>query len=788
MIYAILSHTWRPEAEGGEQSYAEILEVQRRYAITPKPRLFPEAVHDIQVRDSTQLCSPPASHPYNLSNPHPIFSDDSSLSAKIRGVCQVARKAGYDFVWVDSGCIDKSSSAELAEAINSMFALYKYADVCYVYLADVSDGADAREMNSEFWRSRWHFRGWTLQELIAPKDVMFMDKNWRFFGTKYGLAATLNRITRIDFAILMGVASLDSVSVARRMSWAATRETTRVEDEAYSLLGIFGVNMSPIYGEGRNAFLRLQEEIIRSIPDQTIFVWGSRRLDMITPDQIRLEATVQGWSSSEDSEDGLLAPSPRSFRGTGNTVALTPTAFASRVQRFRPLNGKLPSLHCVFTPEGARISFLTIAQQSSPHWQGRLADQCRRHHFRDACQHRESIKFLALLPCEAQPEGSLIALVLLDSISEPRQNRCLLVTSTQMNHHPLCRSESTASRFMILWPSALKTMHLTTDIAEMVVLRSSAPVMILSQPPTPVRRFVTLWSTAATRSQRPGCDHQQGVPPPTSFRIPPWSEERLRAIGYGISPLKLRRPFLSSNEGLVLTATLTTIDTYAPVIQIKMTLMHNTWVKLTERTRIPPVHDTASCFSVIAAYSATPSTGSKDVGRRVWRTMSPYIMAGGKAVESHETHTSTGTFHSKRLEVNVHKRAIVEAAFLIDETDDGLRTAYYHRRHHQGRESWRRILRLSLECPREYCLDSASEFSSFVVPYLFLSIELSDIHIELEPDVDWSEPHIIQSEADSTNDLQCGMATLAGFERSTVSPGKPQAVSSGRFLNSTDGH
>lgn len=66
-----------------------------------------------------------------------LFHPD--LSGKIKAICKVARDAGYKLVWIDSACIDKSSSAELAEAINSMFDLYRLADVCYVYLVDVPE-------------------------------------------------------------------------------------------------------------------------------------------------------------------------------------------------------------------------------------------------------------------------------------------------------------------------------------------------------------------------------------------------------------------------------------------------------------------------------------------------------------------------------------------------------------------------------------------------------------------------------------------------------------------------
>ncbi|KAI0357652.1 HET-domain-containing protein [Trametes cingulata] len=229
--YAILSHTWRSPEEGGEHTAA--------------------------------------AGPSILSHPR--------LSAKIKEFCRVAREAGYDLVWIDSCCIDKSSSAELSEAINSMFEWYGRADVCCVYLADVPDGDDVMGANCDFRRSLWHRRGWTLQELIAPKRVVFFSCSWGFLGTKAGLAPLLEKITGVDAAVLTGMTPLHSISVARRMSWASARMTTLVEDEAYALMGIFGVQISPIYGERSYAFVRLQEEIIRTIPDQSIFAWESLR-------------------------------------------------------------------------------------------------------------------------------------------------------------------------------------------------------------------------------------------------------------------------------------------------------------------------------------------------------------------------------------------------------------------------------------------------------------------------------------------------------------------------------
>ncbi|KAI8995273.1 hypothetical protein BD414DRAFT_513087 [Trametes punicea] len=206
------------------------------------------------------------------SSPEISILDSPALSAKIKGACRIARAHGHELIWIHSCCIDKTSSSELSEAINSMYEWYSKATVRYAYLADVpgflfdaagsqgqlTDGAMLLYRDRVLRESKWHMRGWTLQELIAPRY--------------------LEAVTGVDTAILTGLSRLDSVSVARRMSWAAHRQTSRLEDQAYSLMGIFGVYMPTIYGEGSNAFLRLQQEIMKTILDQSIFAWGPRSL------------------------------------------------------------------------------------------------------------------------------------------------------------------------------------------------------------------------------------------------------------------------------------------------------------------------------------------------------------------------------------------------------------------------------------------------------------------------------------------------------------------------------
>ncbi len=195
---------------------------------------------------------------------------------KLKNTCARAAADGFDYVWIDICCIDKRSSAELSEAINSRYRWYQNAIVCYAYLDDVcSDPVkDPERMVSEFRRSRWFTRGWTLQELIAPSVLIFFNQTWQELGTKTSMAATISSFTYIPQSVLLGGA-LDQESVATRMSWASTRRTTRVEDLAYCLLGIFNINMPLLYGEGERAFITLQEEIIKVCIDYSLFAWTS---------------------------------------------------------------------------------------------------------------------------------------------------------------------------------------------------------------------------------------------------------------------------------------------------------------------------------------------------------------------------------------------------------------------------------------------------------------------------------------------------------------------------------
>ncbi|KAI9170548.1 Vegetative incompatibility protein [Paramyrothecium foliicola] len=196
---------------------------------------------------------------------------------KIACLCKQALHDGIPYVWADTVCIDKASSSELSEAINSMFTWYSRAQVCYVYLSDVEHHTLGEGDSFKALRhSKWFTRGWTLQELLAPANTVFYSKEWKALGTKSALAMQLATITGIDFMCLQRKRRLDEYSIAQRMAWAAYRSTSREEDMAYCLLGIFNIAMPLLYGEGEGkAFRRLQEEIIKASDDQSILAFDT---------------------------------------------------------------------------------------------------------------------------------------------------------------------------------------------------------------------------------------------------------------------------------------------------------------------------------------------------------------------------------------------------------------------------------------------------------------------------------------------------------------------------------
>ena len=271
--YAILSHTW----EGQEQTHQDVLAIGAR-------------------------CSADGTNPRDF------------VCSKIHQSCVLAENHGFRWIWIDSCCIDKTSSTELSEAINSMFRWYAQAEVCYAYLVDVPTTSQLATRSSAFRRSRWHTRGWTLQELIAPAIVVFVSGDWQILGTKANLAGLLQEVTAIDRKVLTREVRLSSCSVSVRMCWASRRTTTRVEDEAYCLMGLFGVSMPTIYGEGRRAFLRLQYDIMRHSSDISLFSWFTQTLPGSGKLSSQRIAFFPGTTVTDvDATKYLLAPSPQHF-------------------------------------------------------------------------------------------------------------------------------------------------------------------------------------------------------------------------------------------------------------------------------------------------------------------------------------------------------------------------------------------------------------------------------------------------------------------------------------------
>ena len=202
---------------------------------------------------------------------------DTAGYVKIIEACELAADYyDYDWIWIDTCCINKDSSTEVSEAINTMYRWYRNAELCLAYLSDVSskpEGSTYEAFLLEFQNSEWFTRGWTLQELLAPPEVIFVSNQWQPIGTRNGYATVISKITNIDYDAILHQSSPEKWSIASRMSWASRRRTSRVEDEAYCLLGLFGINMPLLYGEGRRAFRRLQEEIVRTEDDESVFAW-----------------------------------------------------------------------------------------------------------------------------------------------------------------------------------------------------------------------------------------------------------------------------------------------------------------------------------------------------------------------------------------------------------------------------------------------------------------------------------------------------------------------------------
>ena len=263
---------------------------------------------------------------------------------KIYDLCKLARRRGLDWVWIDTCCIDKRDNSELSEAINSMFDWYQQARECYVYLHDYFPGGSCDLANCD-----WFTRGWTLQELLAPHSTIFCAADWTFIGRKGSrrIKTTDCRHASYDVPLIHSQLSditgirecyfelrnlyLPKASVAERMSWVSKRKTTRIEDIAYCMLGIFGINMPLLYGEGLRAFQRLQQEIIKVNNDTSILAWDvsafSRMSHSVGPAE-------QTYVIAKTTFSSVLAPHPSYFQGcaditSGRLKTMEPYSFSN---------------------------------------------------------------------------------------------------------------------------------------------------------------------------------------------------------------------------------------------------------------------------------------------------------------------------------------------------------------------------------------------------------------------------------------------------------------------------
>ncbi|KAK6860604.1 hypothetical protein PG995_004240 [Apiospora arundinis] len=255
--------------------------------------------------------------------------------AKLQKYCDRAARDGWEWAWMDTCCIDKTNPADTSESINAMFRWYQSADICYAYLDDVrADEAFGRSvpvdcdlddiantanvanlgghfhdaLTSSLISANWFTRGWTLQELLAPPYLVFVDQSWRRIGTRESWSTEIRKASRIEARHLTHFTPTDftSCSIAMRLSWASRRNTTVEEDESYSLLGLFGISLPLIYGEGKwRAFNRLQNELIKVYNDDSIFAWKFDRLSMRRLTGSKQAAHGQGI--------GILAPSIREY-------------------------------------------------------------------------------------------------------------------------------------------------------------------------------------------------------------------------------------------------------------------------------------------------------------------------------------------------------------------------------------------------------------------------------------------------------------------------------------------
>ncbi|KAF4997486.1 hypothetical protein FGRMN_3850 [Fusarium graminum] len=188
-----------------------------------------------------------------------------NAAKKVLEACRVAKDSlKVQLLWADTCCINKSNRREVDQAVNSMFAWYRNSTVCLAYLSDIptANTNASKLLSSQLRRSRWFTRGWTLVELLAPRQLIFYAADWSVLGRREdSLVELISQVTGIDAAYLSGQKDPWQAPVSEKMSWLSNRKTRLVEDRAYCMFGLLDVEMHLDYGEGIKAMDRLQREI-----------------------------------------------------------------------------------------------------------------------------------------------------------------------------------------------------------------------------------------------------------------------------------------------------------------------------------------------------------------------------------------------------------------------------------------------------------------------------------------------------------------------------------------------
>lgn len=341
--------------------------------------------------------------------------------------------AYLNYAWVDTCCIDKTSSAELSEAINSMFMWYAKAEVCFAYLLDVS----ASDPESHSAQSKWFSRGWTLQELIAPSSLRFYDRDWIEMGTRSTSIDWVTEATGIPQDVLDDNKRapakkqssweklrwiLKPYPAAVKISWASRRNTTRVEDMSYCLLGLLDVNMPLLYGEGSKAFIRLQKELVNQTHDDSILAWGldGTRLEPLEDISDDLETHTEDYVAAQAP---LLASSPHNFRLAGNLSKGSQSYYKYSLTNLG-LEMEIPLIKVWEIKTIARIS-------------------------------RHQIFWIGILSCFSNDGLGFVGIPLLEAVVGEKSDRLILTRTLIGDHEKLDETNINSTNTLILGPKAM---------------------------------------------------------------------------------------------------------------------------------------------------------------------------------------------------------------------------------------------------------------------------------------------------------------------------------------------